>query len=76
MAIPFLLPSDDEAEVQGQELEQLMLALYAALQQVLRNRNDQHPSRNRELNDLLKLVCTFLEIFLRVLVQMANYPAQ
>ncbi|XP_043600432.1 uncharacterized protein LOC122575485 isoform X1 [Bombus pyrosoma] len=49
MAIPFLLPSEDEAEVQGQELEQLMLALYAALQQVLRNRNDQHPSRNHRL---------------------------
>ncbi|XP_033352242.1 uncharacterized protein LOC117234805 [Bombus vosnesenskii] len=49
MAIPFILPSDDEAEVQGQDLEQLMLALYAALQQVLRNRNDQHPSRNHRL---------------------------
>ncbi|CAK9819134.1 hypothetical protein ANTPLA_LOCUS10084 [Anthophora plagiata] len=49
MAIPFALPSDDEAEAQGQQLEQLMLDLYAALQQVLRSRTAQHPSRNHRL---------------------------
>ncbi|XP_012277082.1 uncharacterized protein LOC105697922 [Orussus abietinus] len=49
MAIPFALPSEDEAEAQGQQLEQLMLDLYAALQQVLRIRNAQHPSRNHRL---------------------------
>ncbi|XP_033214430.1 uncharacterized protein LOC117171327 [Belonocnema kinseyi] len=49
MAIPFALPSEDEAEAQGQQLEQLMLDLYAALQQVLRNRSLQHPSRNHRL---------------------------
>ncbi|XP_076236693.1 uncharacterized protein LOC143180684 [Calliopsis andreniformis] len=50
MAIPFRRPSDNEAEVQGQQLEQLMLDLYAALQQVLRSRNaQQHPSRNHRL---------------------------
>lgn len=48
MAIPFALPSEDEAEAQSQQLEQLMLDLYAALQQVLRSRSAQHPSRNRE----------------------------
>lgn len=49
MAIPFALPSDEDAEDQSQQqLEQLMLDLYAALQQVLRARNSQHPSRNRE----------------------------
>lgn len=48
MAIPFHLPSEDEAETQSQQLEQLMLDLYAALQQVLRSRSAQHPSRNRE----------------------------
>ncbi|KAK0075773.1 hypothetical protein PV325_006397 [Microctonus aethiopoides] len=46
MAIPFALPSEDEAEAQSQQLEQLMLDLYAALQQVLRSRSAQHPSRN------------------------------
>ncbi|XP_012338864.1 uncharacterized protein LOC100864062 [Apis florea] len=50
MAIPFALPSDDEAETQTQQLEQLMLDLYAALQQVLRSRTAQHPSsRNHRL---------------------------
>ncbi|XP_034171762.1 uncharacterized protein LOC117600435 isoform X1 [Osmia lignaria lignaria] len=49
MAIPFALPSDDEAEAQGQQLEQLMLDLYAALQQVLRSRTVQHPSRNHRI---------------------------
>ncbi|XP_011302212.1 uncharacterized protein [Fopius arisanus] len=49
MAIPFALPSEDEAETQGQQLEQLMLDLYAALQQVLRSRSVQHPSRNHRL---------------------------
>ncbi|KZC07646.1 PREDICTED: uncharacterized protein LOC107185899 [Dufourea novaeangliae] len=49
MAIPFSLPSDDDAEAQGQQLEQLMLDLYAALQQVLRSRTAQHPSRNHRL---------------------------
>ncbi|XP_043281854.1 uncharacterized protein [Venturia canescens] len=48
MARPFALPSEDEAEVQEQQLEQLMLDLYAALQQVLRRRT-QHPSRNHRL---------------------------
>lgn len=48
MAIPFALPSEDEAETQSQQLEQLMLDLYTALQQVLRTRNSQHPSRNRK----------------------------
>jgi hypothetical protein len=52
MAIPFALPSDEEAEDQSQQLEQLMLDLYAALQQVLRARNAQHPSRNREYSFL------------------------
>ncbi|KAK0169029.1 hypothetical protein PV327_002778 [Microctonus hyperodae] len=49
MAIPFALPSEDEAEAQSQQLEQLMLDLYAALQQVLRSRSAQHPSRNHRL---------------------------
>ncbi|XP_003424554.1 uncharacterized protein LOC100680206 [Nasonia vitripennis] len=50
MAIPFALPSDEDAEDQSQQqLEQLMLDLYAALQQVLRARNSQHPSRNHRL---------------------------
>ncbi|XP_076676746.1 uncharacterized protein LOC143373402 isoform X1 [Andrena cerasifolii] len=50
MAIPFALPSEDESEIQGQQLEQLMLDLYAALQQVLRSRNaQQHPSRNHRM---------------------------
>ncbi|XP_057323527.1 uncharacterized protein LOC130666499 [Microplitis mediator] len=49
MAIPFNLPSEDEAEAQSQQLEQLMLDLYAALQQVLRSRSAQHPSRNHRL---------------------------
>lgn len=48
MAIPFALPSEDETETQGQQLEQLMLDLYGALQQVLRSRSFQHPSRNRK----------------------------
>ncbi|KAG8040648.1 hypothetical protein G9C98_002644, partial [Cotesia typhae] len=49
MAIPFNLPSEDEADAQSQQLEQLMLDLYAALQQVLRSRSAQHPSRNHRL---------------------------
>ncbi|XP_015609297.1 uncharacterized protein LOC107274563 [Cephus cinctus] len=49
MARPFTLPSEDEAEEQGQQLEQLMLDLYAALQQVLRSRRAEHPSRNHRL---------------------------
>ncbi|KAG7206936.1 hypothetical protein KM043_000828 [Ampulex compressa] len=49
MAIPFALPSEDEAEAQGELLEQLMLDLYTVLQQVLRSRNVQHPSRNHRL---------------------------
>ncbi|XP_043517388.1 uncharacterized protein LOC122532564 isoform X2 [Frieseomelitta varia] len=49
MAIPFVMPSDDEAGDQGQRLEQLMLDLYAALQQVLRSRAAQHASRNHRL---------------------------
>lgn len=49
MAIPFALPSEDEADTQGQQLEQLMLDLYGALQQVLRSRSFQHPSRNHRL---------------------------
>ena len=54
MAIPFALPSEEEPEDQTQQLEQLMLDLYAALQQVLRARNAQHPSRNREYSTLLR----------------------
>ncbi|XP_017884183.1 uncharacterized protein LOC108627444 [Ceratina calcarata] len=50
MAIPFALPTEDDAEAQGQQLEQLMLDLYAALQQVLRTRTSQHPSsRNHRI---------------------------
>ncbi|KAH0540687.1 uncharacterized protein LOC123258793 [Cotesia glomerata] len=49
MAIPFNLPSEDEADAQSQQLEQLMLDLYAALQQVLRSRSAQYPSRNHRL---------------------------
>ena len=49
MAIPFALPSDEEPDDERQQqLEQLMLDLYAALQQVLRVRNAQHQSRNRK----------------------------
>ncbi|XP_014237067.1 uncharacterized protein LOC106659176 [Trichogramma pretiosum] len=50
MAIPFALPSEEESDDQSQQqLEQLMLELYSALQQVLRARNAQHPSRNHRL---------------------------
>ncbi|XP_076619630.1 uncharacterized protein LOC143341014 isoform X1 [Colletes latitarsis] len=49
MAIPFSLPTDNDAEAQSQQLEQLMLDLYAVLQQVLRSRTVQHPSRNHRL---------------------------
>ncbi|XP_053972774.1 uncharacterized protein LOC128887947 [Hylaeus anthracinus] len=49
MAIPFSLPTDNDAEVRGEQLEQLMLDLYAALQQVLRSRTVHHPSRNHRL---------------------------
>lgn len=74
MAIPFVLPSNDEAEAQGQQLEQLMLDLYAALQQVLRSRNAQHPSRNREFNGFLTLVIAYLNILLRILALLSGYP--
>lgn len=70
MAIPFALPSDEEAEDQSQQqLEQLMLDLYAALQQVLRARNAQHPPRNRKyrLFDLFDPARASLEIGARVL---------
>ncbi|CAD1479306.1 unnamed protein product [Heterotrigona itama] len=73
MAIPFVMPSDDEAGDQGQRLEQLMLDLYAALQQVLRSRAAQHASRNRESNGFLNLVGTYLEIFLLLLLQRTMY---
>lgn len=44
MAIPFV--PENEQEAQGQQLEQLMLALYMALQQVLRSRSARYSSRN------------------------------
>lgn len=75
MAIPFALPSDDEAETQTQQLEQLMLDLYAALQQVLRSRTAQHPSsRNREFNEFLRHILTYLEIFVRILTHLTSDP--
>ncbi|XP_066591542.1 uncharacterized protein [Prorops nasuta] len=49
MAIPFALPSEDETDTQTQQLEQLMLDLYAALQQVLRSRTSQYSSRNHRV---------------------------
>lgn len=77
MAIPFALPSEDESEIQGQQLEQLMLDLYAALQQVLRSRNaQQHPSRNRELYDFLWLLLGCLGAILRVLARLSNRPSR
>ena len=74
MAIPFVMPSEDEAgDQQGQRLEQLMLELYTALQQVLRSRAAQHASRNRESHSFLNLVGTYLEIFLLLLLQRTMY---
>ena len=70
MARPFALPSEDEAEAQEQQLEQLMLDLYAALQQVLRSRSAQHASRNREYHLLLLNVQTtrIIGILIEILI--------
>ncbi|KAK2582328.1 hypothetical protein KPH14_004665 [Odynerus spinipes] len=48
MAVPFVMPAEERQEAQGQQLEQLMLALYMALQQVLRSRSARHSSRNHQ----------------------------
>ena len=45
MAVPFLLPGDDNDEGTRTE-EQLMLQLYVTLHNALRSRNAHHPSRN------------------------------
>uniref|UniRef100_A0ABD2VZB2 Uncharacterized protein n=1 Tax=Trichogramma kaykai TaxID=54128 RepID=A0ABD2VZB2_9HYME len=69
MAIPFALPSEEESDDQSQQqLEQLMLELYSALQQVLRARNAQHPSRNQNpahMQRNLRLVQTVEKSFAR-----------
>uniref|UniRef100_A0A6V7JYD0 Uncharacterized protein n=1 Tax=Bracon brevicornis TaxID=1563983 RepID=A0A6V7JYD0_9HYME len=72
MAIPFALPTEDENEIQSQQLEQLMLELYAALQQVLRTRNSQHPSRNREYFTVLVQIMMVLLSF-RLVRAMIRY---
>lgn len=63
MAVPYVQPDEDGQEAaQGQQLEQLMLALYMALQQVLRSRSARH--RNREFTAFLRLVHYQLLYFL------------
>lgn len=45
MAIPFMQPTEEDQELSNQQL-QIMMALYMALQQVLRSRSFRHSSRN------------------------------
>ncbi|KAL2742890.1 uncharacterized protein V1477_008379 [Vespula maculifrons] len=47
MAIPFMQPTEEDQELSNQQL-QIMMALYMALQQVLRSRSFRHSSRNRK----------------------------
>ncbi|KAL2713720.1 uncharacterized protein V1478_016277, partial [Vespula squamosa] len=47
MAIPFVQPTEEDQELSNQQL-QIMMALYMALQQVLRSRSFRHSSRNRK----------------------------
>lgn len=50
MAIPFALPTEDEAEAQERRLHGLLLDVYGILQQVIRTRSyQQNPGQNREL---------------------------
>lgn len=53
MAIPFYLPNNGEERTPD---EQLMLQVYFQLQHALRSRNAHHPSRNRELLELLRFI--------------------
>lgn len=48
MAIPFALPTEDEAEAQERRLHGLLLDVYSILQQVIRARGYQTSSQNRE----------------------------
>ncbi|KAK1131560.1 hypothetical protein K0M31_017846 [Melipona bicolor] len=80
MAIPFVMPSDDDAGEQGQRLEQLMLDLYAALQQVLRSRAAQHASRNQRdeqsttvLYVVMRLVTCYDHVFLNFSIWPRRY---
>ncbi|XP_035720824.1 uncharacterized protein LOC118441041 isoform X1 [Vespa mandarinia] len=47
MAIPFVQPTEEDQELSNQQL-QIMMALYMALQQVLRSRSFRHSSRNHQ----------------------------
>ncbi|XP_046746367.1 uncharacterized protein LOC124411326 [Diprion similis] len=50
MAIPFALPSEDEAEAQERRLQGLLLDVYGILQQVIRMRSYQNPGQNHRVN--------------------------
>lgn len=58
MAIPFCLPNNGEERTPE---EQLMIQVYVQLQNALRSRNAHHPSRNRELHDLLSFFALFVD---------------
>lgn len=55
MAIPFVQPTEEDQELSNQQL-QIMMALYMALQQVLRSRSFRHSSRNREFYAFQRLI--------------------
>ncbi|XP_048513902.1 uncharacterized protein LOC105691074 [Athalia rosae] len=50
MAIPFALPTEDEAEAQERRLQGLLLDVYGILQQVIRMRSYQNPSQNHRVH--------------------------
>ncbi|XP_046426399.1 uncharacterized protein [Neodiprion pinetum] len=50
MAVPFALPSEDEAEAQERRLQGLLLDVYGILQQVIRARSYQNPGQNHRVN--------------------------